>query len=351
MRPRRALPAARRRRALRPADRCAPWPLERVGSGQDRADRPRSHRQALRLPPRLPRGRALPGLRLRAMGPPHLRGARADGVRPRRDRARPPRATRPAVLALLRLQRLEQPPRRRLGDDPARLRRCERRRGARAAAGHGRLQPARRRGRGELGRRQASPRRRHPPGRVPGGGLARELLRGRAVPWELGRAGRRLRRHEWPARRPASGGRDDPERSRGCCRRVPVDRLPGPLGRAPARLLQRPDRPEPEDAVDAADHVVGGLARPELHRAGRQCVRDGGHRLLLPGDRHRVESAGAARAPTVAVHAGARGARVSCSWALSRTSWRPSPRFALRAGARGAKRSQRRRASTSPNRD
>ena len=88
VRPRRALPAARRQRALRPADRCAPWPLERVGPGQDRADRARSHRRALRLPPRLPRGRALPGLRLRTLGPPHLRGARADGVRPRRDRAR-----------------------------------------------------------------------------------------------------------------------------------------------------------------------------------------------------------------------------------------------------------------------
>ena len=30
--------------------------------------------------------------------------------------------------------------------------------------------------------------------------------------------------------------------------RVPVDRVPGPLGRAAAGVLQRPDRPEPEDA-------------------------------------------------------------------------------------------------------
>ena len=35
-------------------------------------------------------------------------------------------------------------------------------------------------------------------------------------------------------------------------------------------------------------------------------------------------------------------------YALSRTSWRPSRRFASRAGARGARRSRRRRASTSP---
>ena len=85
-------------------------------------------------------------------------------------------------------------------------------RGARAAAGQRRLQPARRSGGGDLGRRQAPPRRRHPPGRLPGGRLARELLRRRAVPRQLGRAGRRLRQHDGPARRPASRGRDDPER-------------------------------------------------------------------------------------------------------------------------------------------
>ena len=80
-------------------------------------------RRALRLPPRLPGRRALPGLRLRALGPAHLRGPRAEGVRARRDRSRAPGSARPAVLVLLRLQRLEQPARRRLGDDPARLRR------------------------------------------------------------------------------------------------------------------------------------------------------------------------------------------------------------------------------------
>ena len=35
----------------------------------------------------------------------------------------------------------------------------------------------------------------------------------------------------------------------------------GPLGRAAAGVLQRPDRAEPEDAVDGADPLVGGLAR------------------------------------------------------------------------------------------
>ena len=50
----------------------------------------------------------------------------ADGVRARRQRSVAPGQACAAVLALLRLQRLEQPPRRRLGDDPARLRREER---------------------------------------------------------------------------------------------------------------------------------------------------------------------------------------------------------------------------------
>ena len=352
MRPRRALPADRRERALRPADRRAARPLERGRPGQDRADRARSHRRALRLPPRLPGRRALPGLRLRTVGPPHHRGARAEAVRPRRDRTGLPAAARPAVLVLLRLQRLEQPARGRLGDDPARLRRGNRERCAREATGQGRLQPARGSGAGELGRRQAPPRRRDPSGRVPGGRLARELLRRRAVPRQLRRTGRRLRQHDRSSRRPSPGGRDDPERPGSGSRRVPVDRLPGPLGRAPARVLQRPDRPEPEDAVDAADHVVGGLARPELHRPGRERVRDGGDRLLLPGDRQRLEGAGAARPSTAAVHPGASRCWRCCSCSPSREPRGARPRrFASRAGAPGARRSPRRRACTSRNRD
>ena len=51
---------------------------------------------------------------------------------------------RAAVLAVLRLQRLEQLPRRRLGNDPASLRRTDRGGGAAAASRGGRLQPARR---------------------------------------------------------------------------------------------------------------------------------------------------------------------------------------------------------------
>ena len=59
----------------------------------------------------------------------------------------------------------------------------------------GRLQPARRRREGRLGRRQAQARRRHASGRLPGGRLPRELLRRGALPRQLCGAGRRLRQH------------------------------------------------------------------------------------------------------------------------------------------------------------
>ena len=53
--------------------------------------------------------------------------------------------------------------------------------------------------------------------------------------------------------RPAA--RLDPERPGGGASGLSLDRLRGPLGRAPAGVLQRPDRAEPEDAVDGADHL------------------------------------------------------------------------------------------------
>ena len=82
--------------------------------------------RALRVPPRLPGQRARPGLRLRA-----LAAALTEGQTPTvyahvaTDPGAPGQARAP-VLAVLRLQRLEQPARGRLGDDPARLRRLER---------------------------------------------------------------------------------------------------------------------------------------------------------------------------------------------------------------------------------
>ena len=97
-----------------------PW--NPVRPRQDRPDR-RGSRRPVRVPPRLSRERARPGLRLRALGAADHRGDEADRLRARRHRSGSPGQARAPVLALLRLQRLQQPARGRLGDDPARLRR------------------------------------------------------------------------------------------------------------------------------------------------------------------------------------------------------------------------------------
>ena len=82
------------------------------------------------------------------------------------------------------------------------------------------------------------------PGRAPRRRLARQLLRGRALPRHVRRAGVRLRRHPRPGRRPEPHRRRHPERPGGRAGRVPVDRVPGPLGPARGGVLQRADRPE-----------------------------------------------------------------------------------------------------------
>ena len=229
-------------------------------------------RRALRVPPRLPRKRARPRLRLRAVGAAPDDGSRARGLRARRHRPRLPGQARAAVLVLLPLQRLQQHARGRLGDDPARLRRARCRRGARGGASRrGRLQLARGRRAGGLGRGQARDRRRHAPGRLPGRRLAREQVHGGALPRQLRGRRRRLRRHAGAAPRAPAGGADDPERPGGRGRRVPVDHVRGALGRAPEGVLQRPDRPEPEGAVDGADRVgrrAGATAATPFRRAG-----------------------------------------------------------------------------------
>ena len=130
MRSRRALRADGRRRSLRRADGGTARALEPVGSGEDRSHR-RRPRRPLRVPPRLPGRRARSRLRLRTLGAPTLRRKRPNRLLPRRDRPRPTGRVRAAVLAVLRVQRFQQPARGRLGDDPARLRRSRRARGDR----------------------------------------------------------------------------------------------------------------------------------------------------------------------------------------------------------------------------
>ena len=115
------------RHAARQQHRRAARAVERERPRQDRPQRGGARGQPLRLPPRLPRRRARSGLRLRALGAARDRGTRDRRLRARRPPGGRPATDRAAVLVLLRLQRLEQPARGRLGDDPAQLRRAERR--------------------------------------------------------------------------------------------------------------------------------------------------------------------------------------------------------------------------------
>ncbi len=294
MRSGRALQADRRRLALQRTDRRAARAVERVRPRQDRPDRARP-RRALRVPPRLPRQRARPRMLVRALGAPHHRGNRADRLRPRRDGSEASRQARAPVLALLRLQRLEQPPRGRLGDGAARLRRTGCAGGARERARLDRLQPARGSRACRLGRGQARARRRAAR-RVSGSRLARELLRAGALRRQLRRPGRRLRRHARPARRPEPRRAHDPERDLGRANGVSVGRVRGAVGRAAGRVLQRPDRAEPQGPVDRADHLVGDLAGPEHRRPDRRDPRDGRHGLLLHRGREGLDRADPTRA-------------------------------------------------------
>ena len=117
-----AVRADRRGQPLRRADVAlrGPWnPDDLVKIAPDGRPRAGLYGYHLDFP-----GNALePGLRLRALGTSADRGKRADHLRPCGDRSRSPREARASVLALLRLQRLEQPARGRLGERPARLRR------------------------------------------------------------------------------------------------------------------------------------------------------------------------------------------------------------------------------------
>ena len=200
--------AARASRTSRPTSTCSS--TSRPSRSAARGTAPTSSRSAraaisrpLRVPPRLPGRSARRRLRLRALGTPPDEELAADGVRPRRDRPGVSREARAAVLVLLPLQRLQQHARGRLGDDPARLRRRRRERGADEGSEQGRLQLARGcRGR-SLGRREARGRRRDASGRLSRGGLAREQVHGGALPRQLGGRRRRLRRHRRPAPRAA----------------------------------------------------------------------------------------------------------------------------------------------------
>ena len=118
--------------ALRERRRRPSRPVGRSQRRQDRARGRRSQRRAGSTTTSTFPGDALdPGVHLRAVVEADHEGHEPDRLRARglADKALP-RQAGPPVLVLLRLQPLQQPPRRRLGDDPAQLRRVVRRGGA-----------------------------------------------------------------------------------------------------------------------------------------------------------------------------------------------------------------------------
>ena len=212
-------------------------------------------------------------------------------------RGRPARPARAAVLVLLPVQRLEQQARGRLGDDPARLRRRRTPREALAAhpleVGYSQHEGAER---AAWGDEKLERRRRDAPGRLSGRGLARELLSTTgstsAARAEQGvgcddtdRAPRRA------AARRRARSRATPRRRR---RRTPGSRSRAAGESGSRRSTTARPGPNLKPQWTDADHVVRGLARPELRQcppAGRSGQRR--DRLLLRRGRMGLESGAA----------------------------------------------------------
>ena len=124
-------------------------------------------------------------------------------------------------------------------------------RGALQPAAGGGLQPARGRRARRLGVGQAPDRRRNPSGRLPGDGVARELLQREPLARPQRRTGRRLRRHRRPVAPAAAGGRPHPDgegratwpRSRGSATTAAGARsTPSSTAARPARTRSRSGR-------------------------------------------------------------------------------------------------------------
>ena len=247
-----------------------------------------------------------------------------------------PGQARAAVLALLRLQRLEQPARGRLGDDPARLRRRRRRRR------RSQRTPV------EVGYSQHEGAERadwdddklelvdgtHPVV-LPGRRLARELLRRGALPRQLGRAGRRLRRHARARRRPAPGRDDDPERpGRGAAARSRGSRFQGRWGELQQAFFNGPTGPNLKTQWTEPIHWSEGWRDRSYAVPAGGVVGTGATDFFCAAVAERLAGARAARCATRRrVRSAAAGARrCSRSSLLSRTTWRPAA--PLRLGRR-----------------
>ena len=281
---RRAAPASRTSRststrssASRPS-RCAARGATATSSrsaptADDLADGP------LRVPPRLPRERARPGLRLRALGaaasprdttPTVYAHVATEPGHPGQARA--------AVLALLRLQRLEQPARGRLGDDPARLRRRRRRRRRSqrtpVEVGYSQHEGAERARPGTTTSSSSSTARTRSCTRRPA--RTRTSTATALLPRQLGRAGRRLRRHARPARStcgPVVQTIPSDRRGRGAA--FPWIAFQGRWGELQPAFFNGPTGPNLKTQwTQPITLVARAGATAQLHRAGRQRVRD-----------------------------------------------------------------------------
>ena len=228
---------------------------------------------ALRVPPRLPGQRARTRVRLRALGATPDEGNGADRLRARGHGAGPAGQALAPVLALLRVQRLEQHARGRLGDDPARLQ-CGRPLPRRSSGGRSKSGTASTRA--PSGRTWDDDKLElvggtHPVVYPAAGSHANffdeALHLGRSASEGVGcddTSGPHV--DVRPEVRTISS---DPAAG---ARAVPLDRVPGPLGRAAAEHLQRADRSQPQVPVDGAHRVVRGLAQPQRRGPRRRAL-------------------------------------------------------------------------------
>ena len=174
---------------------------------------------------------------------------------------------RTPVLVLLRVQRLEQPARRRLGERPAHLRRRGRargaRRGRRVAIGYSQHEGSER---GEVGRREARARRRDETrSSIPRPGRTRTSSTKGCI-W----AARPSR--EWAGTTARTARRAQPRvvtipSDSGTPEAYPSIAFEGRWGELQDAFFNGPTRPNLKESWHGADQLVRGVARPELRRA------------------------------------------------------------------------------------
>ena len=201
--------------------------------------------------PRLPGLAARPGVQLRAVGRPDQRRASRRPPTRTSSAARQAREAGAPVLALLRVQRLEQQARVRLGDDPADVRRVVRVGRAEAGADRGRVLAARGGRERRVGRAPSSQKQGVRPIVFPGRGSHANYFKQSIWLGHSAQEGFGCDNTTAPVEHGADAGRADARRAahvRG--RSVRLAHLRRPLGPGGERSEHRPDRPEHQGAVD-----------------------------------------------------------------------------------------------------